>query len=222
MAPRTHYQFPRGYRAGGGYTTNFAKLPRSASANVTVQPNMNSVTKLVRALNGTFKGGGWRNALADAHDQMSAGVRRAQVDVLTERRSKRTPRPTKYLEKSILDPRNSLVSAQGFQVGIVRWLSRSPAKMYWRRIEFGGPNPMAAQGRIWGHFWDGGGRLAWFHHPRGFRVHPVDVASEGYHYMRDGARRYLNSGQPARVYRDTFKAYGIRYIHVPARVGQMR
>jgi hypothetical protein len=219
------YRFPAGYRVGGGISSSRGVgLPSlGKTANVTVQPNVRSATNLARRLNGTFRGGRWQDALADAHDRMSAELRAKQVQVLNERRSGRVRRPTNYLAMTISDPRNSLVTPHGFQVGIVSWLSRSPAKMYWRRIEFGGPNPMARVGRVGGYFWSGGGknfapgagagqaRFTWWNDPRGFTIDPVDAASEGYHYMSEGWRRYRASNGIYNAYRDTFRSsvYGL-------------
>jgi hypothetical protein len=104
------------------------------------------------------QGGPFRVALKDSHLEMAERVNARQA--LELRRSvNQTGRPQRkerHLENALVHDKNRFATPRGFATGFPAWLDESPARRYWRRIEEGGPNPMASQGRIIGFFWGQG------------------------------------------------------------------
>jgi hypothetical protein len=101
---------------------------------------------------------GMQKALYEAHLDMAHTVQRYTVEELQRQKSPRPQRPTSLTTRSLLDKRNREVTAQGFLVGTDWLVTSSPAKRYIRRLEGGGPNPMARFGLIQGWFWYPSGR----------------------------------------------------------------
>lgn len=214
---------------------NFGPLAGFNTFGLTYQFDGANAARLARDLAGKFRTGG-SAALRNAHWEMAARVRQYAADELREakRRSGRPQRPDSLLMRSITDGRNGFVSPSGFQVGLEDWLfHQSPAFRYARRIELGGPNPMAAIGPITGGFWFPGGnliepirgrrsegRLMWrpvsgrSRNPRDadpFVIRPDDIVDRegGYHLHQKAGARFMRSRAIVGIYRREFKRVGI-------------
>lgn len=188
-----------------------------------VQPDMRAAVRLATQVHAKV-GSPVRKALAAAHHDMAHRVRQYAAEALRDDKSWRPQIRGNLLEAAILDERNSVVNASGFRVGEEDWLDRSPAMAYWRRIEEGGPNPMAEWGVIHGYFWGPGagtgpnasgyqGRLAWRVSPNGFgfTIAAVDRAYGGYHMHRTAGRRFVAGRLPLAAYKRAFSAVGLDF-----------
>jgi hypothetical protein len=100
----------------------------------------NSIIRLTDKVTGHFIGGGFNQALEEVNGKVAILMQEGQAQRLDEKidatgRVRRVP--GQRLKKSILHENNRDVSASGFTVGRPAWLDKSPAKLYWRRIEEG-------------------------------------------------------------------------------------
>lgn len=189
-------------------------------------PDLTRATRLAQDVRLAMQGP-VRVALAAAHEDMAERVRAYAADELERRKTDRPGRGN-LMEKAIRDRRNSEVSSAGFTVGETSWLDRSPAALYYRRIEEGGPNPMSRFGAIGGSFFVPGGpirasvddfgvhgRLFWGKPTHGgFTVNPVDAASEGYHVHEAAGRWFLNGSMPVTSYKRAFDSVGINFVQL--------
>lgn len=192
---------------------------------VYLQPNLSRATRLANDIKASMQGP-VRIALRSAHAEMAERVQEYTAQELVKAKSARPQRAGRLLELAIQDPRNSEVGYNGFAVGLQDWLDASPARAYYRRIEEGGPNPMAALGRVQGLFRTPGfgsppssdlrgvhGRLGWIRAVRGgFEVAPTDVASGGYHMHRAAGIRFRASGLPYDYYARAFRGVGLDFL----------
>lgn len=201
----------------------------AVGAGITFSPDLTRVTRLASEIRASMQGP-VRVALAAAHEDMAERVRDYAADELKKTKSHRPGRGN-LMEQAIKNRQNSVVSANGFTVGEPDWLDVSPAALYYRRIEEGGPNPMAAFGLVGGQFFVPGGphapdnemrgglgvhgRLFWGH-PRkgGFQVEAQDVASRGYHVHERAGRWFLNGRMPLTSYKRAFDSVGIDFVRL--------
>lgn len=203
---------------------------------ITFVPDLRAAVRLAYDVRVSMQGP-VQAALGDAHEVMAGKVRERAALELRRAKSKRQPREN-LMEQALSDRRNSAVNFTGFAVGLSDWLNESPAALYWRRIESGGPNPMAEEGRIIGFFKEprsgpdptlrGGlglqGRLSWAptggfsvagrRRGGGFLVAPIDRASEGYHTIRAAGEWFKTSDLPLATYKSAFRARGIDFVRL--------
>lgn len=95
--------------------------------------------QLVDEVSNNFRGGAFQRALAKSHEAAAEVV---QMGMVTELRKQvkatgRRQRGSNYLEFSLLHENNVDTTATGYTVGRESWLERSPARVYYRRIEEG-------------------------------------------------------------------------------------
>jgi hypothetical protein len=98
-----------------------------------------SQIRLTDRVTGRFIGGGFNQALEEVHNKVAILMQEGQAQRLEEKidATGRQQRPGERLKTSILHEANRDVTASGFTVGRPAWLDRSPAAVYWRRIEEG-------------------------------------------------------------------------------------
>lgn len=108
---------------------------------ITFRANTSEVIRLTDRVTGQFREntGAFQRALSQANAQAALVVQQGMADELKSRVKKtgRRQRGTDYLNISIMHENNRDVTASSFMVGRESWLDRSPAALYWRRIEFG-------------------------------------------------------------------------------------
>lgn len=103
--------------------------------------NTNSLIRLTDSVTGQFREGtgNFQRALSEANDKAALKVAEAMVESLQRsvKATGRKQRGTNNLAEAILHINNRDVTASSFIVGRPSWLDRSPAELYWRRIEEG-------------------------------------------------------------------------------------
>lgn len=165
--------------------------PGLGDQNLTVNFNPSKILRITDRVTGYFVGGGMQRALAEVHEAAALQVQVGMVEELkkkvakTGRRQGPRPQGTGALEASLLDPRNTEVTASAFSVLRPAWMEQSPAALYWRRIEEGDQTTFNAYilftndmmgGRRYGP-WSPAGTRA-----NGRRANPT--APPGYKHMR--------------------------------------
>lgn len=110
---------------------------------ISLRYDTKTLLALTDKLTGAFRSQRFYQALqianAKAAQQVQLGMRdsvRQQVGTHGSY-GPRPQRPGQRLERSIMSPRNFVANPNNFQVGIESWLNKSPAALYWRRIEEG-------------------------------------------------------------------------------------
>lgn len=134
---------------------------------LSVRFQANSLLRLTDQITGALRGGGFNKALAAVHEKAAIEVQEGMVRELNKRvrETGRPQREGKRLETALLDPQNREVTANGYWVLRRSWMDRSPAELYWRRIEEGDASTFSSQilfttnfGKFYGPFSPGGGR----------------------------------------------------------------
>lgn len=122
-------------------------LNQRNSKFVSAQFDTKSLIFLTDRISGSFRGTAFYEALAKANAEAAYVVREGMVQELDRQVSKngRLQRPGRRLQMALEDDRNVRVLANSFQVGIEAWLNKSPAALYWRRIEEGDPKSFRAR-----------------------------------------------------------------------------
>lgn len=108
-------------------------------SSVTVRYDNAKLLALTDRVTGWFRGGAFQQALTEANAKVATNMQWGMVDEL-ERQVKLTGRKQRgdeRLEMSLLSEHNREAFANTFSVGRESWLDRSPARLYWRRIEEG-------------------------------------------------------------------------------------
>lgn len=105
----------------------------------TVTFKANKLIRLTDSVSNKFVGGAFQTALSEVHERVADDVQHGMVQRLEEKvaATGRVQRGDERLRNSLLDERNRDVSASMFTVGRPMWLDKSPAAVYWRRIEEG-------------------------------------------------------------------------------------
>lgn len=107
--------------------------------DISLRFDASSMLHLTDKVTGWFRGGAFQRALAEANETAAIVVQQGMVDELERevRQTGRVQRGTNLLELSLMHENNREVFANTFRVGRESWLDRSPAALYWRRIEEG-------------------------------------------------------------------------------------
>lgn len=136
--------------------------------SVQVRFEANRIIRLTDEITGAFRDGVFYAALARVHERAALKVAEGMVESLQKsvRATGRPQRGSKALELSLLHENNRIYTASTFLVGVEKWLSRSPAKLYYRRIEEGDAKTFnSAPGTLfttdfgnWSGPWRAGGR----------------------------------------------------------------
>lgn len=111
----------------------------AGDASITVRFNANELISLANRTGGKFAGGSFQRALTAVHERASTKIQEGMVDRLNRaiHETGRVQRGGERLATALMHEENRTVSAGGFVVGRPYWLDRSPAKLYYRRIEEG-------------------------------------------------------------------------------------
>lgn len=147
-----------GRRAGFGRGTS--PVITNVPIDVLARMDAREMQGLLRDIRGRFiERGQVAQLLAEAHRQMavSAGEFMARAYGTRQGQIGRPQNRQHYFRKAIRDPGNRIATATGWGVGLPEHYDSSPARRYWRFIEQGGENPMAAviaKGAIGGFFWN--------------------------------------------------------------------
>ena len=106
---------------------------------VQVKFQANSIMALTDRVTGRFLGGPFRQAVTDVHTNAAITVQEGMVDSLRKsiKATGRKQRAGERLEMALLDEQNRQVTSSGYSVLRPSWMNRSPAALYWRRIEEG-------------------------------------------------------------------------------------
>lgn len=171
--PMTSYSGRHGRQPGRAINQN----PRSKNYGsfISTEFNARSLVYLTDRVTGSFRGSAFNGALAKAHAEAAYVVQEGMVEELDRKvaANGRLQRPGRRLQVALMDDRNVNVFTNSFQVGIEAWLNKSPAALYWRRIEEGDPKSFRA------------------------RVLFTDVASDGGYGPITGQGRYYTPGETA-------------------------
>lgn len=195
-----------------------------ATAKLTFRADTKQFISLVNRLTGNFQGGPFRHAVTDVNDRAARFVAQGMVLRLKEKVDA-TDRPqlgTNRLEISIMSEENREATVSGFRVGRISWLDRSPAALYYRRIEEGdtqtyGAYVLFSNGlQTHGPFRPGGGNRVTaptgYKHafmPQGQGVWVPDIGPyPAYHYSRGGIEAFRKYDIAGRYY-DELKRVGV-------------
>jgi hypothetical protein len=146
----------RRYGFGRGNTAGIRNVP----IDVLARMDATDMQSLIRDARGQFiERGRVAQALAAAHRDMavSAGEFMVRAYNTRQRQIGRPQNRKHYFRNAIRDSGNRISTPTGWGVGLPEHYDRSPARRYWRFIEFGGANPMeqvVARGDIVARFWN--------------------------------------------------------------------
>jgi hypothetical protein len=190
------------------------------------------IVSLTDRITGQFRPGtgNFQRALEQVHRRAAEEAQKRMAEVLDRKIAKnRVQRPGERLKMATLHKDNYEATATGFAVGRPSWLDRSPAALYWRRIEEGdavtfdseilftnnhpgGPYHLPARGPVWG---GGAGGMKHMRMPqhKGPLVHNIGPYPE-YAFMREGARVMRRNFNFRKAYETTLAAYGINIADV--------
>jgi hypothetical protein len=197
-------------------------MPRNVGYTFQAQALLRQLATLRRQF-----GAGLVSAITAAHTDAAERVQERMAEEL-EQRVAANGRPQTFrddhesgtLPMAVRHPKNRIVTFSGFTVGVPEWLDQSPARLYWRQVEQGGPEretrglfylpgaPVAADPTLnkWhGRFRDYGlGSRA----PRA-RIGPFPA----YRYLETGAR--FGAAMSMRpIYETRLKAIGLSFSSV--------
>lgn len=109
----------------------------STRETVTSRFDNSRMIHLVDTVTGNFRKANFYQALKQANTDAAIVVQEGMAARLRQNIGIREQRPGERLANALTDRRNREVFANTFSVGLTHWLDRSPAKLYYRRIEEG-------------------------------------------------------------------------------------
>lgn len=193
-------------KSGAGFSTGryfpVPGVPVGGDLTVTVrrETKADAGVALVNRITGAFQGGVFQLVVEDVNRRAAEAVAKGMYQQL-QKEIQKTGRPQRKdlrLERSLLDDQNIFASVNGFSVGRTGWLDRSPARLYYRRIEEG----KTTQRMYVRNLFSGGPGtpLAWPYNPNGVQ------GANGYHrgvpagYLRGGNLKLIQRlGSGARL-----------------------